>query len=64
MRGTPTGFGRRYRRRCGSPTRIALRATLGAAAAITAARTYGWIPHNAGFDFLDIASSILGQINF
>jgi hypothetical protein len=25
---------------------------------------YGWIPHNAGFGFLDIPSAALGQIHF
>jgi hypothetical protein len=25
---------------------------------------YGWIPHNAGFGFLDIAGAALGQIHF
>jgi hypothetical protein len=25
---------------------------------------YGWIPHNAGFGFLDIARATLGQIHF
>jgi hypothetical protein len=25
---------------------------------------YGWIPHNAGFGFLDIAGPALGQIHF
>jgi hypothetical protein len=27
-------------------------------------RNYGWIPHNASFDFLDIARPTLGQICF
>jgi hypothetical protein len=27
-------------------------------------RCYGWIPHNAGFGFLDIARPTLGQIYF
>jgi hypothetical protein len=26
--------------------------------------TYGWMPHNAGFGFLDIAGPTLGQIHF
>jgi hypothetical protein len=26
--------------------------------------SYGWIPHNAGFGFLDIAGAALGQIHF
>jgi hypothetical protein len=26
--------------------------------------TYGWMPHNAGFDFLDKARANLGQIHF
>jgi hypothetical protein len=25
---------------------------------------YGWMPHNAGFGFLDIARATLGQIHF
>jgi hypothetical protein len=25
---------------------------------------YGWMPHNAGFDFLDKARAKLGQIHF
>jgi hypothetical protein len=27
-------------------------------------KQYGWMPHNAGFGFLDIASAALGQIHF
>jgi hypothetical protein len=26
--------------------------------------SYGWMPHNAGFGFLDIARPTLGQIYF
>jgi hypothetical protein len=25
---------------------------------------YGWMPHNAGFDFLDRPRGVLGQIHF
>jgi hypothetical protein len=25
---------------------------------------YGWMPHNAGFGFLEIAQPALGQIHF
>jgi hypothetical protein len=25
---------------------------------------YGWMPHNAGFDFLDIVGATLGRIHF
>jgi hypothetical protein len=31
---------------------------------ITGGTGYGWIPHNAGFGFLDIAGPTLGQNHF
>jgi hypothetical protein len=53
------------------PTNVCPMAALCVFPAISYARhlsleitTYGWIPHNAGFGFLDIAGPTLGQIHF
>jgi hypothetical protein len=31
---------------------------------LTEQSEYGWIPHNAGFGFLDLTPATLGQIHF
>jgi hypothetical protein len=32
--------------------------------AVSLSPSYGWIPHNAGFGFLDLTPATLGQIHF